>query len=473
MKKIKKTPLLIFITWLAICGSLGMDIKINLLEVENQKNIQTYLSEFRVLISIVTILAFSIWNFLLFIKNKSFSDIFKFNTTFIFILFFLCQFIGLVQNNTGVLNYNNYYLLFLSLGTLNLFLFITNSGNESYYEKLLYLLLIVVLIHSLSILATRFDVLIAAIAQGQSLYTLTDPNEIFMGQTIPRITGLSRSFAILNLFLIVWYFHIRYNFGLIKKTIYILLILSIGLLVWAMNSRGTILCYLFALTIYFLLILKENLVTRAKFLILFALIPIVMFSIIPRIANITMNTIGESIGIAGNNNISNLQKKEFNLLGNNRFFNSQHSTYSSGRIELWKYSINNYQKNKIFGYGAQGDRYLLMDKFTHYGSNVSNGFIYALLSGGYVGLILFCFLYLKAFYNVALIIINCKNLEPSYAIKSSALFLSFLLLRSGVENSFSLFSLDFLIFIISSMLLEKFIREKKLTILPIKKKIFG
>tara|TARA_B110000503_G_C6968721_1_gene338297 strand:- start:169 stop:765 length:597 start_codon:yes stop_codon:yes gene_type:complete len=198
-----------------------------------------------------------------------------------------------------------------------------------------------------------------------------------------------------------------------------------------------------------------------------------MFSIIPRIANITMNTIGESIGIAGNNNISNLQKKEFNLLGNNRFFNSQHSTYSSGRIELWKYSINNYQKNKIFGYGAQGDRYLLMDKFTHYGSNVSNGFIYALLSGGYVGLILFCFLYLKAFYNVALIIINCKNLEPSYAIKSSALFLSFLLLRSGVENSFSLFSLDFLIFIISSMLLEKFIREKKLTILPIKKKIFG
>jgi O-antigen ligase len=451
MKKIIKTPFLIFITWLAICGSLGMDIKTNLLEVENQKNIQSYLGEFRVLISIVAILAFSIWNFLLFIKKKSFANIFKFNTTSIFILYFLCQFIGLVQNNIEVLNYNNYYLLFLSLGTLNLFLFITNSGNENYYEKLLYLLLVVMLAHSLSILATRYDLLIVAISQGQSIYNLTHPNEIFMGQTIPRITGLSRSFAILNLFLIVWYFHIRYNFGIIKKTAYILLILSVGLLIWAMNSRGTILCYFFALTIYFLIILKENLAIRVKFLILFALIPIVMFSIFPQI------------------NISNFEKEKIYPLNNIRLFNYQSSNYSSGRIELWKYSINNYQKNKIFGYGAQGDRYLLMDKFTHYGSNVSNGFIYALLSGGYVGLVFYCFLFLKSFYNIGLIIINRKELKSNFIIKSSVLFLSFFLLRSIVENSFSLFSLDFLIFALSSVILEKFIKEKKLKIPSFKK----
>jgi len=470
MKMIKKTPLLIFFAWLAICGSLGMDFKINLLEAGNQKNIQAYLSEFRVLISIVAILIFAIWNFLLFTKKRNVTNIMNFNSTFFFIIFFFSQFIGLIQNNSEISQYNNYYLLFLSLGTLNLFLFITNSGNESYYESLLYLLLIILSVHSFSILATRFDLVIMAIAKGQSLYTLTDPNEIFMGQTISRITGLSRSFAILNLFLIVWYFHIRNSFGIIKKTICILLILSIGLLIWAMNSRGTIFCYFFALTVYFLLILKESLVTRAKFLMLITLIPIVIFTIF---GNISIFGNSSFFGNIENNNISNFKKKELNLLGDNRIVNSGHNDYSSGRIELWKYSINNYQKNKIFGYGAQGDRYLLTDKFSHYGSNVSNGFIYALLSGGYVGLIFFCFLYLKAFCNVMLIVINCKNLKLSYLIKSSSLFVSFLLLRSGVENSFALFSLDFLIFIVSSLILEKFIKEKKLTILQIKKRIFA
>ena len=470
MKIIKRTPLLIFFAWLVICGSLGMDFKFNLLESGNQKNIQAYLGEFRVLMSIVAILIFVIWNFLLFTKKRNVAHIINFNLIFVFILYFFCQFIGLVQNNSVVFQYNNYYLLFLSLGTLNLFLFITNSRNEGHYESLLYLLLITILVHSFLILATRFDVAIMAIAQGQSIYSLTNPNEIFMGQTIPRITGLSRSFAILNLFLIVWYFHIRHNFGIIKKNICMLLILSIGLLIWAMNSRGTILCYFFALTIYFLLILKESLVTRAKFLMLITLIPIVIFSIFAHVhyAYIEKNNISDF----EKNNISDFEKKKLNLLGNSRILNSGHNNYGSGRIELWKYSINNYEKNKIFGYGAQGDRYLLTEKFTHYGSNVSNGFIYALLSGGYVGLIFFCYLYLKTFCNVTLIIINCKNLKLSYVIKSSVLFLSFLLLRSGVENSFALFSLDFLIFIVSSLLLEKFIKEKKLTILPIKKKIF-
>lgn len=458
MINIQKTPLLIFFAWIAICGSLGMDINVHLLQAENKKNILTYLNEFRIVISIVAILAFLVWNLLLFVKKKYFTNIFKFNTTFIFILFFLSQFTGLVQNNYEVLNYNNYYLLFLSLGTLNLFLFINNNGNESHYKILLYLLLIIILIHSFSILAEKYDTLIVSILQGQSLYSLTNPNELFLGQAIPRITGLSRSLAILNLFLIVWYFHTSHNFGITKKTTYNLFILAIGILIWAMNSRGTILCYFFSLIIYFLFFLKESLVTRAKFFILIAFLPIIVFSIFGHIKIITkekINITEEKINIT-------VGGEEFGILKNSRILNSGHNNYTSGRTELWKYSINNYQKNKIFGYGTQGDRYLLSNGYDHYGTNVSNGFIYALLSGGYVGLIIFCFLFLKTSYNVGLAIINYKTINADYATKSSILFLSFLLLRSLVENSFSLFSLDFLLFIISSIIVEKLVRKKNL-----------
>ena len=56
---------------------------------------------------------------------------------------------------------------------------------------------------------------------------------------------------------------------------------------------------------------------------------------------------------------------------------------TSGRTELWKKSFQKFNKNKIFGYGPQADRFLLNDDANKYGNNVSNTIIYALLSGGY------------------------------------------------------------------------------------------
>jgi O-antigen ligase len=123
-----------------------------------------------------------------------------------------------------------------------------------------------------------------------------------------------------------------------------------------------------------------------------------------------------------------------------------------------------YDKSKIFGYGPQGDRHLLMEKFSHYGSNVSNGTIYALLSGGYFGLFFFILLYLRVIFNTTITIFNSKLLSENYIVSCSVIFVCFFLLRSTVENSFALFSVDFLIFIISNVLIEKFKKNKKLKI---------
>ena len=63
---------------------------------------------------------------------------------------------------------------------------------------------------------------------------------------------------------------------------------------------------------------------------------------------------------------------------------------SSGRIVIWTKIANIYEKNKIFGYGPQGDRYILYntEEADYFSTNSSNLFVYGFVSGGYFGLIL-------------------------------------------------------------------------------------
>ena len=53
-------------------------------------------------------------------------------------------------------------------------------------------------------------------------------------------------------------------------------------------------------------------------------------------------------------------------------------------------SFQEFNKNKIFGYGPQADRYLLRENLKlNITNNVSNGYLYSILSSGYFGFIFF------------------------------------------------------------------------------------
>ena len=129
---------------------------------------------------------------------------------------------------------------------------------------------------------------------------------------------------------------------------------------------------------------------------------------------------------------------------------------TSGRTSLWINAIENYDKKKIFGYGSQGDRFLLKGNIVKsYSNNVSNAFIYAFLSGGYFGLIFF-FLF---FLGISILIFkkifkeNLFNNNDNYTEKIAVLFIFFFIIRAFFENSFGVFGIDFIIVIISSFLL--------------------
>jgi hypothetical protein len=145
-----------------------------------------------------------------------------------------------------------------------------------------------------------------------------------------------------------------------------------------------------------------------------------------------------------NNNLNNKFISE-NKIESNRIL----STSSSGRYEIFIHTLKNYDYNKFFGYGPNGDRFFLkdFDKKKEFGDNASNNFIYCFISGGIVSL----FFLTLVFFNFLLILKKfikkkTENLNKSLFIENlSIICLIYFSTRSIFENSFGIFSVDFLI----------------------------
>jgi O-antigen ligase len=205
------------------------------------------------------------------------------------------------------------------------------------------------------------------------------------------------------------------------------------------------LCYFISLIIFIFFLNNANLKYKIKWLLNLIILPILLYFSIASFVNKFTNE---------NEKISN------------RIF----ETHSSGRIELWTYSIKENDYSKIFGYGIQGDRFFLkkFEKSKIYGNNSSNIFIYTLLSGGVISVIILLLFYFELF-NFFL-----KNRKKIFFKNNSLYFnfsivcLVFLLIRSNFENSFGLFSLDFLIMYLSLMYIIKILQNFKIQMRNIK-----
>jgi len=120
----------------------------------------------------------------------------------------------------------------------------------------------------------------------------------------------------------------------------------------------------------------------------------------------------------------------------------------SGRLGLWKKSIKPIANNLILGYGPQADRILISE-------NVSNIFLYSLLCGGIAALIIILFIIINILNNILYLVFIKKIFfnKKNIIVNSSIFFIIFLLFRSLFENSFAVFGIDFMIFIICSTIL--------------------
>ena len=111
-------------------------------------------------------------------------------------------------------------------------------------------------------------------------------------------------------------------------------------------------------------------------------------------------------------------------------------TYSSGRFNDWNLIINKIDGSIIYGYGSQGDRHLIQQ-------TASNGLLYALSSSGVTGLLFFILMSLTYFFVAYKNFIKFK--KKQYRRINASILIFLILLRSILESSYAVFSVDFII----------------------------
>jgi hypothetical protein len=387
-----------------------------------------------------------IYIFVYYIKNLFKVKIKILNIFILFVFYFLLQFIGLYQNNLVKFDVNIFFLPILSIATLIPF-FIIKIYKIKYIEKfLLYISIFFLFLLTLIIFYIVKDQI--NLIDNNYLYRLIPLDRSFLNNTLPRITGFARSIAILNLFLIICLFFVIKNN--ISKIVIMILTALLSLTLWTTQSRGAILCFI-VVNILILIFSSKKLLKLFLFSIIF-IGPIMTYE--THLYN--KNLYIEKYLYLNNNNKDN---EYLNLPREKLRVTDSHT---SGRTVLWKQILTAYDKKKIFGYGPQADRLLISGDLTQsYGNNISNALLYSFACGGYFSLFIFLLIYTKLtiyLYKMIFIyrVFYIKNFINE---KISVSLMLFFIVRSFFENSFAVFSVDYLIFMASLFIINQFLKK--------------
>ena len=414
------------------------------------------INSLRILIPLISSFIFIVI-FGIYLRNNLINLIQKKNLiSFLLILIFIFQFIGLFTTADRDFNFDNLYLPILGISSLIILTLACDIlKNKKLFEIFIYALLlfsaaVAMIVSYLTVKKFGFYGFIV-------IYNFIDPNDTFFNQALPRVTGLARMIGILNIVIIIY----AINKNLLKNKLYLFLILLLSTILFFIQSRGAILCFysVALIIIFFQLKLFFN---KFKLFIVIFFIPVCFHYLIMTNENINKSiqkTIVEKYQIKLNESmlksgtISDLEmtkQKELTTYQDDKI-RLYTNLSSSGRIHLWKSLIMNFDKKKIFGYGPQADRFLLgdgLEKELGFGNNVSNAILYTFGSSGYFGLIIILLIYffLIFFLYNKIIIEKILYKKNKFLEILSVYIIVFILIRSLFENSFSYFSFDFLLF---------------------------
>jgi len=294
--------------------------------------------------------------------------------------------------------------------------------------------------------------------------------ELFGVSTI-RSLGLSR-----NLFIIFIPLALLYLFKEEKKNNLFLIItlIFLGLNIFQLQSRLSIYSYyIFCSIIIIFFFYKGSYKKIIKLIIIFLIIPQFLNILIPIVKNeiIIKKDASKKINMLTERNKLNFEELKkyyqtlkvpksriYTLTPNNDNINKNDqfaiaSEYSSGRLMLWKKTLNlftdkNNLHNNFLGFGSSADRFFLKE-------SVSNAILYSLISGGAIGLIFIILFYLYILWIFFIFLKNKEKYSKDFTVYSSIIVIIFLMLRSLVESSFLIFGSDNIILFICLSYLNK------------------
>lgn len=384
------------------------------------------LSIFPVLIVMVMI------NFL-----KTDDNLYKYSNLLFFlaVLYFLSQVPGLFYT------LNEFENIIYIISALNILISMFLSTQFFSKKELLiypYILFIIFSLVTLIFLIKDFERFIVYGYRFYGSYTS------FFETNILRSSGISRMALVAVIFYIILFqnFINKSIFGKIPVYFFISAI-------YLYQSRTSLLLLIFFLIFNFFYDKKKRAEKALKFIVIPYFLIFMMVTALQSYTQFEISNLGKLQTSNTEHKKNELKRKSREIDDLSRNYYTGSVLTSSGRIEDWTNLINifNFKKNLFFGYGAQGDRFLIKQ-------SASNGTLYAFASGGLIGLILFV-----GFSSIVLIktikLIFFKKNKDKILVFACVIILS-IGLRSAVESSYSHFGIDFIIFYMALMFLQKY-----------------
>ena len=239
----------------------------------------------------------------------------------------------------------------------------------------------------------------------------------FLGDASPLPTGLGRSSFLIMLFTIYGYW--KNIFG--QKMTAVLLGISLAFVLY-FQSRGVFFSGFSCLCVFFLLKKPTSSAEIKTLAIFFGMLILTLLSLYFSayfVYHLMHNTDGQVTA----NHLSQIR-------------DLTPDDISSGRFENWLTALDLITQRPMFGWGSQADRLFV-------GQNISSLPLYAMLCGGMTALTPLAAL------GVMFLMRILKNLKTekvwSAETQISMLIILFIGFRGAVENSFSVYSIDFLI----------------------------
>ena len=333
-----------------------------------------------------------IFSTLILIAIKEFRNVLLVKNNFIFILFIfliLSQIIGTIIDPQNHIK-NLYYIIpqiNIMLITL-IFLKISNKKELKFFLN--------------SNLLVFFFIFIFFFFIYFKYYLLFDNNfystwgNIVNNEGVPRPTGMAR----LAMLFSAYYFC---SYILEKKYLFFLIIFNY--MIFAFQSRVVIFALLLISLIFILIKERYSIFKTFKNLILILIIPFL---------------ISVFIDFSKREMLFKFKDNEtqfINKFKDIRIFNSEinSTNFTSNRKEDWQNVLKKFDKQRVFGYGIHGDRILI-------NQTASNGFLYSLVSGGYLGAISYCIICIYSLFLVNLTLLKKKFNKYSWLASSMIIF---------------------------------------------------
>lgn len=403
------------------------------------------------------------------IRNYNFQKIIQ-NSYILFLIYFFLQVLGIYNNNFSLYNFESLFLIYLGTGSISLFLLINYYNLQKILKFLMFFTIFIIALITIYISFISFKN--TTLSNEYYIYGLIRADTLFLNQEMPRITGLSRLWATISLFALIIFYNISNKY--IKYFIFIFIVLTTTI-IWAAQSRGTLLCYFLSI-IFISLFNINNFIKKILYISTFIFIPIIIYTIFinsfkiqDNFNKVTIENFGTTDKNLNNFNNTNTNNFDTKVSDNLDFYKEKliasrviSNPTSSGRFEIWLDILNKFDKSRFFGYGPQADRNLVgRDIAKKFSNNASNLYIYAFACGGYLAAIIFLIINIQIIKDLYQAVIKKKLFSSKYNFetKYSASLLLFFLIRGLIENSYSLFSVDFLLVIISMSILKSYLKK--------------